>query len=379
VAIAAQATAEKKVWTKIRHPPILGAAMAGTRVIAGEISGRCSREFAGLLERDLSQHGITVVGQGELDPLLAQHHLQTGAIPRPGSSAELAAALGPTVVISAGISRCEAHPREPLIGGGLPAMHISRTEGHFQASLRVVDFASGEEITTLAIRTDPSKENRAQTGIPEWPSAPEVIEMALAQAVAEAQHLYLPWIENRETSFMDDKNCNLRQAYDVLLKGDYPGLVAATRASAESCGSKSKAAAWYDLGIAYMLVRDFDGALSALGEAQKLKDNKAVSDAIGQCQKDKEAADAAARLILAQARQTQKQEQQDRPAAEVQTGILFTNDLVLKLVLSNVSEEYIIKMIASQPARFSLGPDDLAQLKTAGVPDAVIEAMRRKK
>jgi len=63
----------------------------------------------------------------------------------------------------------------------------------------------------------------------------------------------------------------------------------------------------------------------------------------------------------------------------VQTGILLTNDFIVKLVEGNVAEEEILKMIASQPARFSLAPDDVLKLKQAGVSDSILAAMRGKK
>jgi hypothetical protein len=48
------------------------------------------------------------------------------------------------------------------------------------------------------------------------------------------------------------------------------------------------------------------------------------------------------------------------------------------LIDANVAPEEVIKMIANQPCRFSLEPADLARLKAAGAPDAVVAAMRNK-
>jgi archaellum component FlaG (FlaF/FlaG flagellin family) len=63
----------------------------------------------------------------------------------------------------------------------------------------------------------------------------------------------------------------------------------------------------------------------------------------------------------------------------VQTGIVLTNDFIVKLIDGNVAEEDVLKMIANQPGRFSLEPGDLAKLKATGVPDSIITAMRNKK
>lgn len=65
------------------------------------------------------------------------------------------------------------------------------------------------------------------------------------------------------------------------------------------------------------------------------------------------------------------------PEGQVRTGILFTNELVIRLVQGNVAEENIIGLIASQPSRFVLGANELLKLKQAGVSDAIIGAMQK--
>jgi hypothetical protein len=57
----------------------------------------------------------------------------------------------------------------------------------------------------------------------------------------------------------------------------------------------------------------------------------------------------------------------------------MTNDLVLKLLQQDVAEDVIAGLIASQPARFSLGAEDLENLKQAGVPETLIAMMQAKK
>jgi hypothetical protein len=53
----------------------------------------------------------------------------------------------------------------------------------------------------------------------------------------------------------------------------------------------------------------------------------------------------------------------------------LTNDLVIKMVRSGISEDIIVSMVKSQPARYSLAPDQLIALKSVGVPDRVVAAM----
>jgi len=48
-------------------------------------------------------------------------------------------------------------------------------------------------------------------------------------------------------------------------------------------------------------------------------------------------------------------------------------------VKNGFSADLILHEIASQPAKFSVKPNDLLALKKAGVPDSVISAMLDKK
>ena len=345
----AQAGAQSKVAVRLTHPASLGYVMAGKRVVVGPFSGECSREFLDLLEPDLANHGVFVVPRAEQQKL-----------------------LGPAVLLTAEISRCDARRRETLRGAGLPAPYISRVEGHFLAQVHIIDLATGGELATHTLRAEAYKENQSQTSVPEYPQQSEVKEMTLAKALAEAQHLYLPWIEARELPFMDSKECNLKAAFELLKAGDYDGALRLSRENASSCkaGSKVAAGAWYNLGITLMLKRNYADALSAFDQAQKLNSKGFVAEIMSDCQKDQALVDAAKPLPASVP---------GAPEVPVQLGIVLTNDLIVKLVRGNVAEEEIVKMVETQPARFALGREDLRKLKEAGTPDAVVAAMLARK
>jgi tetratricopeptide (TPR) repeat protein len=367
-----QLSAQSKVAVRLTHPAGLGHVLAGKRVVIGPVSGDCSREFLDLLEPDLASHGVFVVPRAELEALLAEHHLQIGSPIDPGTAAQLAKLLGPAVMLTAGISWCDASRREALRGVGLPAPFISRVDGHFLAQVHVIDLANGREVATRTLRAEAYKENQSHSTVPEYPQQSEVKAMTLAKALAEAQHMYFPWIESRELPFMDSKECNLRAAFELLKAGDYDGALRLSRENASACkaGSKTAAGAWYNLGITLMLKRNYEDALSAFDQAQKLNSKGFVAGIIADCQRDKALADAA---------KPPPAYVPSAPEVPVQTGILLTNDLIVKMVQGNMAEEEIVKMIRTQPVRFALGPDDLRKLKEAGAPDAVVAAMLNKK
>ena len=95
--------------------------------------------------------------------------------------------------------------------------NISKTEAHLLASVHTVDLATGRELPVQSIETNPAKQNDSQTGIPEFPSEIDVQDEAVRQAVSKAEHLYFPWTETRTVSFMNSKECNMKQAYDASI------------------------------------------------------------------------------------------------------------------------------------------------------------------
>jgi len=345
--VGGTARAEKKVAFKIAHAPTLAAALAGRLVAPGPLTGDCAREFGDLVFQDMRAHGVAM-----------------------GGGADSGGAAAPAIVLSIDVTRCEARPQPAMLGEGLPAIHIARTEGWFLAQVRAVDAASSREIAAVAVHGHAQKENQSQTSNPEWPAPSEVKSMALHQAVAEARRLYETWIESREIPFMDSKECHLKQAFDVAKAGDYEALVRVSRANAEGCGTGSKAAmeAWYNLGVACFVVRKYDEAVSAFEKAADLNGGKLEAGLLEECRRESAASQA-----------RPPKEAPAAPGVAVQTGMVLTNDLIVKLIDGNVAEGEVLKMIANQPGRFSLEAGDVARLKAAGVSDAVIAAMRAKK
>jgi hypothetical protein len=53
----------------------------------------------------------------------------------------------------------------------------------------------------------------------------------------------------------------------------------------------------------------------------------------------------------------------------------LTNESILKLVKAGLGEDTIIKMVDTQPGKYSVGADDIIALKTAGVSEKIITAM----
>jgi len=373
LALAFPAFAEKKASVRIYHPASLGEALAGKRVLLGTVSGNCSEEFAILLTEDLRRHGITVFDRAGVDAVLAEHDLRIESLSDPDAAMEAGTLLGPALMFSVDVPLCEARERETTIEGGIPASYNSRAEGRLTVTINAMDLTNGHELAANTIRVDLQKETQSVNGVAGHRSPQDARKMAVQRAAALAQRMYAPWTETWEVPFKDEMNCSLREAGNLLTAGDYEGVVRLSRASADSCIRDHEAAgdAWYDLGVGYMLVQNYDEALSAFDQAQKLHRSRMLKEAILGCQRIKVFSEDMAPLW-----QNAIVEAQQR--AEAQTDIMLTNGFIIGLVRGNAAEGDIIGMIAAKPGRFSLAEDDLAVLKKAAVPASVISAMREK-
>jgi hypothetical protein len=68
-------------------------------------------------------------------------------------------------------------------------------------------------------------------------------------------------------------------------------------------------------------------------------------------------------------------DQKRQESAGQQAGQPLTNDSIMKLVKAGLGEGTIISIVDTQPGKYSVGADDIAALKKAGVSEKVITAM----
>lgn len=374
LAVALPAIAENKAPVKIYHPASLAEALVGKRILIGTVSGKCAEDFAKLLIQDLRRHGISVFDRAGVAAVLAEHDLRMDSLMHADVAAELSSYIGPALMFSVDVSHCDARERGTTIDGGVPASYNSRAEGRFVATIHVVDLTKGRELAANTIHVDLQKDTESVNGVLEHRGPRDAQDLAIEHAAALAQRMYEPWTETWQVPFKDEKNCGLREAWDLVRSGDYESVVRVARTGVSACGEGDSTAsdAWYDLGVAYMLVQNYDDALSAFDKAQKLHGSRTVKETMAGCRRIKAFEENMAPLWEDAAIDPQQR-------VEAQTDILLTNGFIIGLVHGNVAEGAIVNMIAARPARFSLAPDDVARLRKAAVPASVISAMRAKK
>lgn len=372
-----------RVPVTFHHAAGMKIALQGKKVALGQISGPCAQQFSDSLVSAFQMHGVEIVNREYLNTILTEHRFQASSSVDPATAVQLGRILGPSVMVFVRVSRCGVERKstyeDQFIG---PRVNVSTSQAHFLASVDTVDLATGADLAVRSIEANPKKENRSTTGVPEFPGEVEVQDQAVHEAVTKAEHLYFPWTETAQVVFMNSKECNLKQAYDLLKAGDNEGALKAAKDSVDVCKSQKpnrQADAWYNLGMSYALLDKYDDALAAMAEANKLHSDKIVVEAIAGIRQEQANEAAIARSDAEQSAEAKHaQDDQARRAQEVAKAAL-TNDSIIKMIKGGLSADVVVRMIASQPCKFSVTPDDLLALKQAGVPDSVIAAMLDKK
>jgi len=297
-----------KVSTEVMHPPGFG--ITGFKRVALLQSSQRGSECLDLLFDRLVQlfvsHEIETIDRQHLDAILAERNMSLGSSIDRETATRLGELLGPTVLVFLKVSRCATEQKalyrdeeRYAKGGSYPVrVYISRTQAYLNGSLQAVDLATGRILKAWTFSASPSRENKSEGGQPEFPSEYDLQDQAIGEVVSSASRMFFPWPETLTVYYYDDKDCNMRAAYMKLKGGDKEGALKQSLENLEQCKTDPKAKqkhvgrAYYNVGVSYFLLNEFDKALEALDEAYKLYPYNIVSDALAACQRAKQEAEA---------------------------------------------------------------------------------------
>ena len=228
--------------------------------------------------------------------LLAERHLNMGGYVDHANAIQMGRLLGPTALIFVKISRCEAQQHRNVTEAKNFKGEVVRTshaiaEMHIRGSLQTVDLATGRIFSASPIEEDAVLENQATQGQPEFPSRDALRDAAIDRAAFSASTMFVQWNEQKQLYFFNDKECNLNVAFTLLKANDFDGTVRQSEQNLAACPTWPKvkdsnmAHAYYNVGLAYLLVNDTTKAMSYLTESAKLKGGQIVSDTMLQVQK----------------------------------------------------------------------------------------------
>ena len=195
-------------------------------------------------------------------------------------------------------------------------------EMHLRGTLQTVDLATGRIYSATPIVQDATAENKADEYMPEFPPERTVRDTAIARAAQDARTMYVPWNEQKQLYFFDDKNCNLGQAYAMLKAGDFAGTLRKSLENVEACKTWPKvkdsnmAHAYYNVGLAYLLINDHERALEYLGKSSQLKGGQIVDQTIAETNKSAQLDEEMRRVVERTEEFDQSQAAMDTPAQQ---------------------------------------------------------------
>lgn len=278
-----------QITVNLTHPPRLGLNIK--RVAFGPAQGRCSDEILDRLAESLISSGVEVIDRQHLQTALGGQYQSLSGYVDQQSAMRMGKLLGPTALIFVKISRCETQQRRDSSDGHDDKGNVSRTyhayvEMHIRGSLQTVDLATGRIFSATPIVEDAARHNDQRGRDAEYPRDDEVREEAIRRTAYDASSMFIPWNESKQLYFFNDKECNLNVAFTMLKAGDFQGTVRQSEDNIQACKTwpklkdSSMAHAYYNAGLAYLLINEHEKALQYLTEADRLKGGDIVAETI---------------------------------------------------------------------------------------------------
>lgn len=305
--------ANPKVEVTLTHPPDLGLKIDRVAFLPGRDPD--SRELADALSADLvSSHAMEVVNRSHLDAILREQELGMSGYVDPATIASLGRLLGPTalVVVNVGrsaLSRTQSTKEEKYQDGKDEKTRLIRssiTSLDFNASVQVIDLATGKVFGAQRFEEAPSLVATSDQGWPAHPRDADVRRLAYQAVRGRIQRMLLPWTEVRRLTFFDDKVFGMAHAHALLENrriGD--ALKRALQGLEESKQDKDKKAKYYprvhyNVGILHFIEGRYEEARPYLQQALDMDPGASIfKTAYRECL---EALDLQARMRQAEAR-----------------------------------------------------------------------------
>jgi tetratricopeptide (TPR) repeat protein len=376
-----------EIPVKIMHAPSLG--IQAKRVAFREAQGPCSDQFIDALISDFVENKVEVIDRQNLDSILREHNFSRSGYVDQKTAAELGKILGPTTLLSVKVQRCAAEKNslyedKKTYDSNQPTkrVHISRTQFFFKASLQVIDLATGKIFAAKIIEHSPRRENRSETGVPEFPAEYELQDEAIRMATRSVHHMFFPWEETQKLTFFDDKDCDLKQAHQLLVSGDVEGALRRSEENLEKCKSLPKVKkrtlghAYYNVGLTNYALGLYDKALEYLREAANYNPGDIVGKAVNlvrQAQENEARMREVLERVAVEAAQQSAQEQAKERELRADGPLGIQG--IIEMKQAGFSENLIIARIRKDGKGYNLTPNEMKQLQNAGLSECVLLVM----
>jgi curli biogenesis system outer membrane secretion channel CsgG len=286
----------KTVPLLVPHPPDFG--LSVRRVAFGNPQGTCANEAGELVDRmvlpDFQQNQMDVIERQALDQIMAEHKFSQSGNVDLGSASQLGKILGPSALIIVSVNSCSTQ-KLPLFSdrqlySGVQRTFISKTRASLEGSVRVVDLSTGKILGSHNFESKPERSNSSTSGEPEFPPDDEVKDAAMQAVKLQIHAMFFPAADQVDLPFYDDKDCDLKEEYDLFSKGDKDGALRTADNNLEACKAahkkdKSLARAFYDAAVLHCVLNQYDKAAELFTGAIDNKGADVVAQATAACQR----------------------------------------------------------------------------------------------
>ena len=290
------------VSVRLNHPPGLGLKI--DKVAFGPATGTCADQIVEALIGDFVSNHVEVIDRQNLATILAEHQFTLSGYVDQGSAAAIGKILGPSALVFVKTQRC-ATQKDTLTDTETRynaqtktnynvRVYISRTRAFLKASIQTVDLATGRIFSARSLDYSPEQRTQSYDGYPDAPAEFDVLDSAIRSAVTDVHRMFLPWSEKTELVYYNDKDCGLKDAFDLLKNGDVGGATQLSEKNLQNCKSDPKIKdkvlghAYYNVAMGHLIRDDHDKALESFREAARLRPGDIVAKAMGDCQKAKD-------------------------------------------------------------------------------------------
>ena len=311
-------TAQAQFWERlgnptvpleVEHPPSVGIMV--DHVVFGPVRGDCAEELVQILAGDLRMSGLAVTNRVGRHNRASRYDRSFRDRVNRAAQAEAGRVRGSAAMLALDVRRCETKTEfseeQPKRSGnrddgrqqgGAETVYLLEAEGRLDMTLLAIDLNTGRALDERRLRySSPEQEFSSTRGHPQEPPPLDLLHEELDEAAEQVRRMFLPWVEEIGVVFFDDKDCELRQSYRALRRGDLRQALALSEQNLAVCertpGVERKllARAHYNVGIAHLMRRDYDAALTALRGAQQVRSSGIIREGIATARKAQASAD----------------------------------------------------------------------------------------
>lgn len=274
------------VTVALEHPPAVSLQISA--LAFGPSKGECSEALQDRIEVDFTNSNMTVVDRAHLDDVLQEHKLQVSGLVDEETATQVGEMLGAQALVFVTVRHCDVDRSTKRLtcykGKTQYPCTKYRTQADINGSLRIEDLRTGRFLAAQPFDGSSSAED--WNG---YPDSDEQLQKAEVEIVNQIHKMFFPWPETRKLVFFNDKDCNLKTAFQLLRGGDVEGARRTSVDNLEMCRTasgvkpKTLAHAYYNVGMIDFIRRDYDDAQDNFRHAMSLKGGEIVSSAMADC------------------------------------------------------------------------------------------------